>query len=508
MVALVDGLSRGARRDITNRSPVPLVQRAKANPLFGQRGTAGLLTYLDVYGQDGVVHPIVSRLAESVAEAQWHLFAKSSTGDPLDRTEITSDAILDLWEKPNSFQPMSEIMENGQQHYELAGETSIVLGFTPGVRYPLDMWLLRPDRIDPIPDAYDFLKGWIYTAPGDQEKIPLEPRELLRVRHPHPTDPYRGMGAVQSLMRDLDAQRFTKEWQASFFANSARPGGMLKVDRQLTDEDFDLLSRRWAETHQGISKAHRVAILEQAEWVENSFSLKDLQIAELDSVGRDKALVAFGFPKSMLGIVEDVNRANAEAGEYVYARWLVKPRLARWRSMFNRQLVPLFDPSRRKELDFDDPVPENSESALAELKTKTDVLVALVAEGFDSAQVLEMLDWPALEREKPEPEVVKVPSRLGGAPPAIEPDDDPAARAREMILAFAPGSVDNAMRWKVMGKPDENCCDPCRKNLDKLYRSRAAAYADYPGGRGYIKCVGAQYGNRCRCKVVKRRNGR
>lgn len=65
--------------------------------------------------------------------------------------------------------------------------------------------------------------------------------------------------------------------------------------------------------------------------------------------------------------------------------------------------------------------------------------------------------------------------------------------------------IEMAMRWKVVGHPDDNCCDPCKKKIGTLYRSRSAAYADYPGGEGYIKCVGAKYGNKCRCKVIKRR---
>ncbi len=62
-----------------------------------------------------------------------------------------------------------------------------------------------------------------------------------------------------------------------------------------------------------------------------------------------------------------------------------------------------------------------------------------------------------------------------------------------------------AMRWKVVAHIDDNICDDCNKNKNKLYKSRSAAYADYPGGKGYIKCVGAKYGNKCRCKFVKRR---
>lgn len=61
-----------------------------------------------------------------------------------------------------------------------------------------------------------------------------------------------------------------------------------------------------------------------------------------------------------------------------------------------------------------------------------------------------------------------------------------------------------AQRWVVKAHIDDNVCDPCKANDGTTYKNRADAYADYPNGRGYKKCVGAQYGNSCRCKVIKR----
>lgn len=536
LAALAEKLSISAtsRREIVKRlenaAPVPLAPRRQGvSTMFGGGYVPGsdMVQFMDVYATDATVHPIVSRLAEATSEAEWKLYTEGASGTDEDRTEITSHAVLDLFDHPNDFQTMPEIIESGQQHWELVGETSIVLGFSTGIKLPLDMWVLRPDRIEPIPDAYEFLKGWVYRAPGDGERIPLATNELLRMRHPNPLDPYRGLGAVQALLRDLDAQRFTKEWQAQFFLNQARPGGIVQVDRRLEDDEWDEMRDRWEEQHRGVSKAHRVAILEHgAQWVETAFSLKDLQIAELENVGRDKALVAFGFPKAALGIVEDVNRANAEAGEYLFARWLVKPRLNRWKSMFNTQLLPQCVPGGRQQvkrqrlcLDYTDPVPENSEQALAELKTKADVVVALTGAGFEAAEVLELVSWPDLAYEKPAPPPVQVPGRLGAPAPALPPgQDEPAddtvpSDARDaLILAYArlgavpPAQIDAAMRWKVIGHPDSNCCEPCMNNIGNLYRSRSSAYSDYPGGKGYIKCVGAKFGNECRCKVIKRRS--
>lgn len=62
-----------------------------------------------------------------------------------------------------------------------------------------------------------------------------------------------------------------------------------------------------------------------------------------------------------------------------------------------------------------------------------------------------------------------------------------------------------ARKWIAVEEDDDNACAPCAEVDDTLYRSRAAAYKDYPGGVGYKDCVGVQFGNACRGRVVKRR---
>ncbi len=489
------------------RSPVPLVARGTRSWWAQQgRSRGDFVNQMDQYGSDGVVFPIVNRLMYAVAKPDWKLYTKAANRE--DRTEVTSHAVLDFLAKPNPVLSWKQIMMAGQQHNDLTGETNIVLGFSPGVKYPLDCYPVRPDRLAPVPDPWTFLAGWIYQIDG--EKVPLENRELLRWIQPSPLDPYRGMGPLQSLLLDLDSQRYGKEWQASFFANSARPGGIIEVDKRLGDDEFDEMRDRWREQHQGISKAHRVAIIENgAKWIETSYSLRDLQMAELDVVSRDKALVAFGYPKAMLGIVEDVNRANAEAGEYMFGKWLVEPRLDQWKAMLNRGLLPLFGDGVEKklELDYESPVPENNEQAMQELETKSAAVVALVGAGFDATDVLDMLEWPDLGYEKPAP---PPPPVVPGADPE-DPDAPPPAPAKKAVpappakKAPPPENMDAAMRWVVEAHQDDSTCDKCSSNDGKTYRNRADAYADYPDGKGYIKCVGAEFGNQCRCVVKKRR---
>jgi HK97 family phage portal protein len=487
-----------------NRSPVPLVERhARGTWFTSSRLKNDYQGQMSAYGSDPVVYPMVRRMAEAVGQAQWQLWTKASSGLREDRTLVTSHPVLDLLARPNKFMTLSQVIEAGQQFSDLTGEINIVVGRMAGVKYPIDLWPIRPDRLVPVPDPYDYLLGWKYELGG--EVVPLELNELLRSILPSPLDPYRGMGPLQALMLELDAQRFGKEWQAMFFENSARPGGVIEIDRRLSDPEFNEMRERWSEQHRGLSKAHRVAIIEHgAKWVDTSFSLRDLQMAEMEEVGRDKKLVAFGFPKHMLGIAEDVNRANAEAAEYMFAKWVTRVRLTRWRAMFNAQLLPLFGPevARRYELDFEDPVPENSDQALAEIETKTQALIDLAAGNFDAVKAAEYLGLPDLGYEKPPPPPVPV---IAPSAPGKVPVPDPAL-TEDWGMASLSAGLDAAMRWEVQGEDDDNACDPCKKNHGKLYRNRQSAYADYPGGNGYIKCVGADYGNKCRCSVKRRRS--
>jgi hypothetical protein len=97
------------------------------------------------------------------------------------------------------------------------------------------------------------------------------------------------------------------------------------------------------------------------------------------------------------------------------------------------------------------------------------------------------------------------------APPALEPGTEPAPEdSWQQLVASVVGDgegpdVEAAMRWEAVAVIDDDTCDPCRENDGKTYRNRAAAYKDYPGGSGYVHCTGAEFGNECRCKVVKRR---
>lgn len=392
----------GSLISVLNKTPVPYVGRYATNQSFvqHQRNTSTTAEMASM-GSVGTLFAIVNRTSNSVSQVDWKLWRKAASGKKEDRVEVTRHAALDLWNKPNPYTTRQEFVESFSQHLDLTGEAWWVVGRNENFRtLPLELWVVRPDRMTPVPHPTEFLAGYIFSGP-DGEKVPLNKEDVVQLRMPNPLDPYRGMGPVQSILTQLDSIRYSKEWNRNFFLNSAEPGGIVEVPESLSDADFDQLSARWNEQHSGVANAHRVAFLEHGKWVDRKYTMRDMQFVELNSVYRDDVLGAFGFPKSMLGIVEDVNRANAETSKTMFAENLVVPRLERIKGALNNDLLPLFGTAAQGlEFDYDDPVPEDAEARNAERDSQVAAYVALINAGVNTEDAAAFCGLPIMRVEK------------------------------------------------------------------------------------------------------------
>lgn len=396
-------------RRVRNDAPVPLTSsRGGAGGLGGMTG----VSTTDLLGKMAAVptlFSVVSRTSGAVAALDWHLYRVPADGrrDPgEDREEITTKhAAVDLWRAPNPFMATEDLVEACQQHLDLVGETIMVV--TKAGKIPIELWPVRPDRMTPVTDPTKFLVGWIYKDP-DGNKVPLNADEVIQVKMPNPTDPYRGLGPVQALLADLDSMRYSSEWSRNFFLNSAEPGGVIELPTHLSDPQWDEFVLRWQEQHRGVNRAHRVAVIEHGgKYVPRGFSMRDLMFPELRTMGRDTVYEAFGVSLATMGVTEGVNYAAAKAARTQFAELLTVPRANRWRGALNRQLLPMFEPGqgarkpgqpvkRTVEFDYDSPVAGDDETENAERESKANTAKTYIDAGFSPASVQEALGLPEM----------------------------------------------------------------------------------------------------------------
>lgn len=396
-----------------NRSPIPYTASNGIRSLLS--GISGSKTaQLGMMGANGTLFAIVNRTSTSVASVDWHMHRKVK-GAICDLCEcpgvqlVEVHPALTVFNKPNDYYTRQELVESGQQHTDLVGECWLVIARLGTV--PYELWPVRPDRLEVITDKKDFLGGYVYRGPSGEE-IPLKPQDVISMRMPNPLDPYRGMGPVQTVMYNLESSRAASEYNRNFFHNNAEPGGIIKFSKRLHDHEFRQIVDRWREQHQGVSNSHRVAVFEEGmDWIDRKFTQRDMQFVELLNLDQTLIMRAFGIPEFALGIVDNVNRANAEASKAWFAESMTVPRLDRWKGMLNNDFLPQF-PGYDPGLSFvyTSPVPADREADDAERTSKASAAASLVAAGWDPDDVLETVGLPPMRYREKAPEKVVTPS--------------------------------------------------------------------------------------------------
>jgi len=456
-------------------SPVPYAGPGRYSTIGALSGRSDNETYMRTMGTAGTIFQIVSLLASASASPQWRLYRKAkadgrvryTTGDrgSDQRTEVLQHQALNVWNNPNPFNTGSAFREAGWQHMELTGECWWVVVRDPRATFPVGLWLVRPDRMEPVPSVENYIAGYVYTGPSG-ERVPLQRDEVILTKYPNPLDPYRGLGPVQSVLVDLDAMKYGAEWNRNFFINGAVPGGVVQVPTNLEDHEFDQFVNRWREAHQGVSRAHRVAILEGgATWVPSQMSIRDMDFSNLRNVSRDVIREAWGIHKSMLGNSDEVNRANATTAEEVFGRWKIIPRLDRLRDTLNNQLLPMFGSTGEGvEFDYVNPLPDDREADNAELAAKSTAAATLVTAGFDPNDVCEVVGLPDMKflgaaAAAPSPGLGELEQAGNSNGEPAEDDNHLENRTRESIAvqalaALAAAASDPAPTTPAQNQPD------------------------------------------------------
>jgi len=314
------------------------------------------------YAQHNWVYAVVSKIAQAVSAVDWRLYAEDSEGNQID---ITEGPIYSLLQRPNPFTSWQELIELTQIYLELTGEAFWVLTLNARGE-PTEIWTVMPDRISIVTDPEEFIKGYVYRV--GTEEIPLDPQEVIHFKYPNPADPYRGLGPVKAATLLIQNDKYAQEYTNAFFYNSAMPSGIIKVDKQLSVKQFLELKERWNAQHRGVNKAHKIAVLDNgAEFVPLSYSIKDLQLVDVRKQNRDDILATFGVHASILGISENVNRANAEAAEYTFAKRIVEPRLQKIAGKINSELLSKWKGIKVR-FEFLHEIPEDTDTLLRKVQ--------------------------------------------------------------------------------------------------------------------------------------------
>jgi HK97 family phage portal protein len=345
--------------------------------------------------------------AFSVAKCNLKLYK-----DGPDPKVIDKHPFLDLLKNVNPNQNKFELMTITELFLELTGNAYWWMP-RDTLRTPGMIWNIPANWMSIVPSRENFIDGYVMKVPGLGKPVPFAEDEIVHFKFPSPFDLYYGTGPTFAAAYAIDLNDNIKTWGINFFMNNAQPSGVLTTDDSLSPDQYARLRDEWNRKHKGSSNAGKMAILEAGlKYQQTGSTLKDARFEDISREVRDEILASFGVPASKLGLVEDVNRANADANDYTYQKETIIPRLTLIEEKLNEKVMPMYDSGLI--VKFDSPVPEDKAFRLQQITSH-------LASGYSSIDE---------EREKDGEEPYNLPETelplIGmGLTPAGTPKPDP-----------------------------------------------------------------------------------
>ncbi|MFR9807073.1 phage portal protein [Pseudonocardia sp. RS010] len=211
------------------------------------------------------------------------------------------------------------------------------------------LWPLRPTSVEGarIPDgrlAYDIELADDEFAPLRGVKVGSKTR-VLRENVLH----YRALGtgdfglspialARQSVGTSFAAQAYV----GGFFQRDASPGGVVSVEGELSDKQYERMVAQWQDLHEGFDRAHRLALLEGgAKWEKVSLAPADAQFLEIYKVGRADIAGMYNIPPFLVGDTAATTWGSGiEQMSLGYVIYALAPFLTRFEQETNRLFGP------------------------------------------------------------------------------------------------------------------------------------------------------------------------
>lgn len=144
------------------------------------------------------------------------------------------------------------------------------------------LWPLRPENMELMRNDANEIR-YVYTLPeqfGGEKRV-LRPEQVLHLRGLS-VDGRWGLAPVTLMRNAVALAKATEEFGAAYFGNGAEPGLVLQHPGKLKDSEvYNRLKESWAESHQGLTNSHRMAILEEGMTVDKiGMSPEDSQFLE------------------------------------------------------------------------------------------------------------------------------------------------------------------------------------------------------------------------------------
>ncbi len=277
--------------------------------------------------------------------------------------EVIDHPFLDLWYAPNPHNVGFTFRELVTIDQELVGDSYIYIYKDEALGIPKELWRLPPQWTTIVPGQKEFIKGYLYGRDRNK-RIAFDPDEIIHFLYPNPRDQYYGMSPVEGAMSAVDIDDAMSKYDLTLMDNQGRPDFVVSYKGKLNTPKVEQLQKEWKRLYGGEKRVGKPAFLDQdANITTLGWSPREMAFLSGRKWSMKQICNAHGVPVSKVD-VDNVNRANADAGNYTYMKDTIYPRCIRQEETLNQNVVQKYD--ERLFVAYDNPVPEDKEFRLKE----------------------------------------------------------------------------------------------------------------------------------------------
>ncbi|WP_108860355.1 phage portal protein [Ruegeria sp. Alg231-54] len=240
--------------------------------------------------------------------------------------------IISLIRRPNAAQGRAELMEALFGQLLLSGNAYVEAAQAED-GLPIELHVLRSDRMSVVPGADGWPKAYDYTAGGKTHRFPAD--AICHIKLFHPQDDHYGFSPMQAAAMAIDVHNSASRWSKSLLDNAARPSGALvwkggDGHGVMAEDQFRRLSDEIEQNYRGARNAGRPMVLEGGlDWKPMGFSPSDMEFQKTKEAAAREIALAFGVPPMLLGIQGDATYSNYQEANRAFYRLTVLPLVTR-----------------------------------------------------------------------------------------------------------------------------------------------------------------------------------
>ena len=289
--------------------------------------------------QTTAVYACVRILAESIAGLPLHVYEYKGQG----KERVPEHPLYFLLhDSPNPEMTSFIFRETAMIHLLLWGNSYSQI-IRDGMRRVVGLYPLLPNRMSVERDEHGEIV-YLYTPMSDEnphaeggKQIVLRREDVLHI----PGLGFDGLVGYSPIAMARNAVGMTlacEEYGASFFANGARPGGVLQHPGVLKDPAK--LRESWQAVYGGAANTGKVAVLEEGmTYQQIGIPPEEAQFLETRKFQVDEIARLYRIPPHMVGDLDKSSFSNIEQQSLEFVKYTLNPWVVRWEQALQKSLL-------------------------------------------------------------------------------------------------------------------------------------------------------------------------